>query len=138
MSAMVVYEGGVDDKGQRQALREQIWRATRYWRHEWLPFSCPTPGLVNKDGTPTVRAYERGVSVALGVARATLLENAGRGWASRNVRWFVNGCVDSNGAPLTAMALSDVGGLLSSAHAPDDNAVDVLVQLGIFGGVVFG
>jgi hypothetical protein len=106
---------------QRQALKEQIERCTRYWVHDFREV---------KTFRPSLRAYDLGINRLLGAAGTQARSNAGGHDYDAEAKHEVPG------TGLIAFAVPSPHLLL--CETPDDNAVDVIVQVGLFGGVVFG
>lgn len=114
----------ITDKDQRQALKEQIERSCSYWSHEEEV----------KGFQPSVKAYEKGVKLLLSIIERQLLSNAGVG-----PDYQAGGTIEVPGSEWKGVMPSNPAGILASGFgAPDNNSVDDIVQMGLFGCLVFG
>jgi hypothetical protein len=99
------------------ALEQQITRATRYWIAD-----------VGPKHQPTLAAYRRGLKRVSKQALDEAMANMG-------LERHTPARFKVPGTELVAYRAEAPGRLL--IQAPDDDAVDVIVQIGLFGGVVF-
>lgn len=114
----------ITNKKQRGYLKEQIVITCSWWKSEYADEV--------KGFEPSLKAYEKGVKLLTKLAFDRLMANAGIGSEKTTFE------VRVPGTKLVGYLPSNPARLLSSEWgAPDNTAVDEIVQIGLFGGVVF-